>query len=133
MNLCVNKLCISANREHKELVSAVSFCLSQGRSLILLGQSGSGKTLTCRAIMGLLDPRNFSARGEILLDGRNLLTLSLRERQRIYGGDIAFIPQNPMTALDPSMRIGTQMAETLALHSKVSKAQRRAKILEMLS
>ncbi len=133
MNLCVKDLCITANRENKALVRGIGFSVSQGESLILLGQSGSGKTLTCRAVMGLLEPRRFSARGEILLDGRNLLTLSLRERQKIYGGELAFIPQNPMTALDPSMRIGAQMDETLALHSPLSKAERRKKILESLS
>lgn len=132
MSLCVKNLCITANRENKELVRGVNFCVSQSESLILLGQSGSGKTLTCRAIMGLLEPKRFSVQGEILLDNRNLLTLSLRERLGIYGGDIAFIPQNPMTALDPSMRIGPQMDETLALHNPAPRAARKAKILDNL-
>ncbi len=133
MSLCVKNLCIVANSESKELVRNVNFCLAEGESLILLGQSGSGKTLTCQAIMGLLDPKRFSIRGEILFEGRNLLTASLQERMRLYGGDIAFIPQNPMTALDPSMRIGPQMDETLALHSRTPKAARKVKILESLS
>ncbi len=133
MSLCVKNLCITANGENKELVRKVSFCISQGESLILLGQSGSGKTLTCRAVMGLLDPNRFSVQGEILFDNHDLLTLSLRKRLGVYGGDIAFIPQNPMTALDPSMRIGPQMDETLALHSRIPKAARKVKILENLS
>ena len=133
MSLCVKNLSIASKGESRELVSGVSFCVSQGESLILLGQSGSGKTLTCRAIMGLLEPKRFSLQGDILFEDRNLLTLSLRERLGVYGGDIAFIPQNPMTALDPSMRIGPQMDETLALHSRAPKAVRRAKILENLT
>lgn len=133
MNLCVKNLCITACKENRELVKGVDFCISQGQSLILLGQSGSGKTMTCRAIMGLLDPGRFYINGEILLDQRNLLTLPLRDRLCIYGGDIAFIPQNPMTALDPSVRIGRQMDETLALHGRASKAERKARILESLS
>lgn len=133
MSLCVNHLCITANGDSKELVRQVSFCVSQGKSLILLGQSGSGKSLTCRAVMGLLEPSRFSVRGEILFDRHDLLTLSLRERLGIYGGGLAFIPQNPMTALDPSMRIGPQMDETLALHSQIPRAVRKGRILENLS
>lgn len=132
MSLLVENLRIGSKETGQELVSGVSFHLPQGESLVLLGQSGSGKTLTCRAVMGLLEPKRFSVQGKILLDDRDLLTLSGRERRSVYGGAISFIPQNPMTALDPSMRIGRQMEETLALHSDLSKPARREKIRESL-
>lgn len=133
MKLCVKNLQITALGENRELVKGIDFSVSQGESVILLGQSGSGKTMTCRAVMGLLDPKKFSVKGKILSDDRDLLTMPLRERLGIYGGDIAFIPQNPMTALDPSVRIGRQMDETLALHGKASKSERKARILESLT
>jgi len=87
----------------------------------LLGQSGSGKTMTCKAVMGLLDKTQFLVRGRIFYGTHELLNMSTREKQMLYGGEIALIPQNPMTALDPSMKIGNQMAETLCRHSGVSK------------
>lgn len=87
----------------------------------MLGQSGSGKTMTCKAVMGLLDKTQFLVRGRILYGTHELLTMSTREKRMLYGGEIALIPQNPMTALDPSMKIGNQMAETLCQHSSFSK------------
>lgn len=133
--LKVENLCVQLRETKQILVSGMGLSISSGESQTILGQSGSGKTMTCHAIMGLLDIKRFRVTGNVFFKNQNLLSLSRKEKQVIYGGAIAMIPQNPMTAFDPSMRIGRQMKETLALHSdfestllesKVKKALERA-------
>lgn len=111
--LSVRNLTVRHLGSGRELVRGLSFTVEPGGATILLGQSGSGKTMTCRAILGLLNRRSFSVSGDIRLGGLNLLNLSERDRKAIYGKRIALVPQNPMTALDPSVRILTQMARIL--------------------
>ena len=130
--LKVQDLLVSLSKEKKILVDRISFSLNSGESLILLGQSGSGKTMTCRAIMDLLDKKRFGVTGSIKFEERELLTANRKEKQGIFGGNIALIPQNPMTALDPSMKVGKQMKETLALHSDAPKSQWRAIVKDAL-
>lgn len=114
------------------LVSEISFAIKEGESLILLGQSGSGKTMTCSAVLNLLDPKKFKVSGSVFFGETDLLNSSEKQRRGIYGNQIVYIPQNPMTALDPSMRIGRQMDETLRLHSDKSRQQRYNYILRLL-
>lgn len=121
--LTVEDLRVSLRAEQRELVRGISFSVDAGKSLVLLGQSGSGKTMTCRSIMGLLDAKRFMVTGSVLYNEKEILTMKKRERCMLYGGDISFVPQNPMTVLDPSMRIGKQMCETLVLHKKVTKSE----------
>lgn len=97
-----------------------------------LGQSGSGKTMTCSAVLNLLDPKKFKVSGSVFFGETDLLNSSEKQRRGIYGNQIVYIPQNPMTALDPSMRIGRQMDETLRLHSDKSRQQRYNYILRLL-
>jgi len=130
--LCANELTVSLKREGKPLVDKISFRLGEGKSLILLGESGCGKTMTCRAVMGLLEKRRFHVSGSVSLDGSELLGLSEKKRAGVYGKRLAFIPQNPMTALDPSVSIGRQMDETLRLHTKLNSTRRRARICSSL-
>jgi len=130
--LVVNNLTIILRKENRALVSGLSFRLGAGESLVLLGQSGCGKTMSCRAVMGLLD-RRFDVDGSIALDGTELTGLSERKRAGIYGGRVAFIPQNPMTALDPSVPIERQMDETLRLHTGLGRAQRRGRLRRALT
>lgn len=133
--LTTEKLCIGLKKDKKEstmIVKDVSFSLEKGQSLTILGQSGCGKTMTCSAIMDLLDKQRFIVKGKILFDGKNMTDLSGKEKRSIYGRRIAYIPQNPMTALDPSMRIGRQMDETMKLHTALDKETRRGKILSSL-
>lgn len=117
--LQVEHLQIALKQEKKVLVQEVSFSLEAGNSLVLLGQSGSGKTMTCHWIMGLLDPKSFGTQGRLIFQGRDLTKLSPKEKRGVYGGAITMIPQNPMSAFDPSMKMGKQMRETLALHSSL--------------
>lgn len=102
-------------------VQDLSFSLKNGGAITLLGQSGSGKTMTCRAILGLLNRNSFQIDGEILFNETSLLKLKEKERTSYYGSQIAFVPQNPMTALDPSRKIGVQMVEFIQLHQERNK------------
>lgn len=119
--LQVERLTIKLKSKNQELVRDISFSLEEAGVVTLLGQSGSGKTMTCRAILGLLNRSTFQVDGEILFEEKPLLRLKEKERALYYGSQIAFVPQNPMTALDPSRKIGVQMTEFLRLHQKLSK------------
>lgn len=119
--LQVERLTIKLKNQNQELVRDISFSLKETGTITLLGQSGSGKTMTCRAILGLLNRSAFQVDGEILFEEKSLLQLKEKERALYYGSQIAFVPQNPMTALDPSRKIGVQMAEFIRLHQKISK------------
>ena len=126
--LKVSGLSVSLKDNGQPLVDKLSFRLGAGESLILLGQSGCGKTMTCRAVMGLLEKSRFRVSGSASLDGGELLGMPEKHRAGIYGKKVAFVPQNPMTALDPSVSIGRQMDETLYLHTRLNRAQRQAQI-----
>ncbi len=122
--LQVEHLSIALKNPYQDLVKDISFSLEEAGAVILLGQSGSGKTMTCRAILGLLNSSAFQVNGEILFENRSLLRLKReKERALYYGNKIDFIPQNPMTALDPSRKIGAQMAEFLNLHQDLKKKE----------
>lgn len=114
--LQVEQLSIALKNPHQQLVRDINISLEEAGATILLGQSGSGKTMTCRAILGLLNRNTFQVDGNIQFDGVSLLQLKEKERTLYYGSKIAFVPQNPMTALDPSRKIGVQMAGFLKLH-----------------
>ncbi len=130
--ICVKQLEIILKQEGHTVVKKIDFSLDKGESLVILGQSGCGKTMTCHCLMGLLDPKKCAVSGEVIYNGRDLLKVSPKEKRSIYGSEIAFIPQNPMTAFDPSMKIGKQITETLALHSDLSRKERKRVALEAL-
>lgn len=117
MLFTVKNLSVLLKRNGEPIVRNVNLSIEEGKSLIVLGQSGSGKTMTCHTITGILNRRRFVPSGEVLFAGQELLSMSPEKQRAIYGAQIALIPQNPMTALDPSTRIGKQMRETLYLHT----------------
>lgn len=117
MLLTINNLHIILKKSGQTLIQDMNLSLHEGKSLVILGQSGSGKTLTCKTITGILDCRQFTPSGEICFAGQELLSMPKKQQRDIYGAQIALIPQNPMTALDPSARVGKQMEETLYLHT----------------
>jgi oligopeptide transport system ATP-binding protein len=103
-------------------VNGVSLSLAAGETLAIVGESGSGKSQTAYAAMGLL-ARNGRATGEVRFDGRDLLHLPQKELNKVRSQDIAMIFQDPMTSLNPYMRISDQMAEVLMLHKGMGKRQ----------
>ena len=132
----VRDLCISFRTDAGRLqaVRKVSFELEQGRTLAIVGESGSGKSVTSRAIMGLLARNATIDGGEILLDGKNLLNLSENEWCGIRGRRIAMIFQDPLSCLNPVMRVGKQIAEAVRLGGKgrISRKQACQRALELM-
>jgi peptide/nickel transport system ATP-binding protein len=102
-------------------VDAVSFTLERGRVLGLVGESGSGKSMTALSLMRLVPPPGRIVGGQALLDGRDLLTLSEREMREVRGAGLAMIFQEPMTALNPVLTVGNQIAEAVALHHRIGR------------
>ncbi|MGH9678104.1 MAG: ABC transporter ATP-binding protein, partial [Candidatus Acidiferrum sp.] len=120
-----------ASGESFSAVQEVSFTLAAGEVLALVGESGSGKTLTALALMRLLPP-NAKAAGTIAFNGRELLQLPEEAMCRLRGAEIAMVFQEPMTALNPVMRIGEQVAEAARAHQAVSRKQARELALAAL-
>lgn len=114
-----------------ELVSGVSFDLDNGQKMGLIGESGSGKTLTALAIMGLL-PDGLEAIGSICYEGRELLGLREKHLVDLRGNAMSMIFQEPMTALNPVMRVGRQIAEPLRVHKGMSAGDARDLVVELL-
>jgi peptide/nickel transport system ATP-binding protein len=112
-------------------IKGVSFELSSGGRTGLIGESGCGKSLTALALMGLL-PYGVTASGRVLLNGRNLLDLADRDMCRVRGDDVAMVFQEPMTALNPLMRVGNQVAESLRLHRGMSRQAAGRRAVELL-
>lgn len=114
-------------------VRDVSFYLDKGETLAVVGESGCGKTVTCRSIMHLLAGNAQVVSGEILYEGKNILAMSEKQFRPYLGRDIAMIFQDPMTSLDPTMKIGKQIEEMILLHEKVSRKEARNRSLELLN
>lgn len=117
---------------NQEVVKNVSFALQDSEILGIVGESGSGKTMTALTIAGLLKEEAILDSGTIWLDERELLSLTAKEMREVQGKEISMIFQEPMTALNPTMRIGKQVEEALVLHTELSKEERRQKVLKAL-
>lgn len=118
-------------RASKKLVEDVSFEVRPGECLGILGESGSGKSMTVKSVLGLLD-KNFQVSGSAIFDGQDLLKESKEELRRLRGSRINMVLQNPMTCFDPLYRIGNQMAETFATHTSWNAQEIRTRSLEIL-
>ncbi len=116
-----------------KVVDQVSFSLHRGRTLGLVGGSGSGKSMLAKAIMGLLPlDALVSPNSVVEFKGRNLLNLTAKQKRRIIGHEIAMVFQDPMTSLNPVMKIGKQISEVLRCHLKVSRAMAGKRAVELL-
>jgi oligopeptide transport system ATP-binding protein len=114
-------------------VDGVSFALDRGETLGIVGESGSGKSVTCYSIMGLIpQPPGRIESGSAIFDGTDLLCCSGAQSRAIRGTRIAMIFQDPMTSLNPYLRISDQLIEPLLIHEKISKADALRRGLEML-
>jgi oligopeptide/dipeptide ABC transporter ATP-binding protein len=112
-------------------VNDVSFALPTGRVLAILGESGSGKSVMMRTILGI-QARNARVSGEVLMNGTSLLSMPAKEREAIRGKWISMIFQDPMTALDPVFTIEQQLVETVRRHNRVDRGEARARAKELL-
>ena len=114
-------------------VDDVSFSINQGETLALVGESGCGKSMTALSLLRLLPEPGRIVNGEILLSGHDLLMLPDLEMRRIRGNDISMIFQEPMTSLNPVLRIGEQIAEVIRLHEGASAPEALDKASELLT
>jgi peptide/nickel transport system ATP-binding protein len=114
-------------------VNHVSFSLERGHTLGLVGETGAGKTTIAKAIIGVLpNPPAKITGGEVILNGEELLQLHDKEMQKIRGHKISMIFQDPMTALNPVMKVGSQIAEVIYKHNHVSKKEAKERAMQML-
>ncbi len=129
----LDDLHVSLRKRHKEteLVRGVSFSVDPGECLGILGESGSGKSMSMKAAMGLLD-HHFHVSGSARFQGEELLGKSAEELRRLRGGNVGIILQNPMTCFDPLYRIGQQIAETFSAHTDWTAGEIQAHSLELL-
>ncbi len=118
--------------DKRELVRQVSFCLEKGKVFCLVGESGCGKSMTALSLLGLQPEAACISSGSLLLEGRELRGLGEKELCRIRGRRMAMIFQEPMTSLNPVLRIGDQVAEPLLRHLNMPRKAARQKALELL-
>ena len=123
---------IASRRGLVRAVDGVSFEVPRGGALGLVGESGSGKSMTLRAVLGVLPPEAHVISGQVRLDGTDLLTLNQASLNRIRGPKIAMIFQEPMSALNPVMRVGRQIAEGPRIHLGYSRARAEERTLELM-
>src|SRR5687768_6683248 len=113
-------------------VDGVSFQIAPGETLGLVGESGSGKSVTAFSILRLLPPPGRITGGRVMFEGRDLLTLPERDMRAVRGARISLIFQEPMTALNPVMRVGDQIAEALTVHGIAGRSDARVRAVELL-
>ena len=122
---------LRGKKRNTDLVKGVSFSVKQGECLGILGESGSGKSMSIKAAMGLLD-KNFVVSGSAKFQGDELVGKNAEQLRRLRGGKVGIVLQNPMTCFDPLYRIGNQIAETFAAHQKWDAGEIKERSIEML-
>ncbi|MBW2742121.1 MAG: ABC transporter ATP-binding protein [Deltaproteobacteria bacterium] len=132
MMLSIKNLSVKFSNEKNTVyaVNGLSFVLNNGETLSIIGESGCGKTVTCRAILRL--NRAAQVKGEILLNGQDILKLNESELRKIRGRRISMIFQNPASSLNPVVRIGTQMIEVIRYHQQVTKEEAKDAAIGLL-
>ena len=113
-------------------VNGISFAMERGEVLGLVGESGSGKTVTAMCISGLLPRRRAEIDGHIRLDGKEIFRCTEKELRQIQGDDLSVVFQEPMTSLNPLLRVGRQVEESLRVHTKLTAKERKLLALEAL-
>ena len=127
----VDRLTVTFAREGRTVVRNVSFTIAPGEAFGLVGESGSGKSLTCRAILRLM-PRGATISGRISYGSRNLLALGESEMQALRGSSIAMVFQDPLTALNPVLRVGDSIAQVIQAHGGLGRRAARMRAIEMM-
>jgi peptide/nickel transport system ATP-binding protein len=132
--LAINDLTVALPRgaDRANAVEKVSLSVDPGEIVCVVGESGSGKSVTAQAIMGLLPPELTATSGSILLEGEDVLKAGGARLRHLRGTRMAMIFQEPMTALNPVMRVGDQIAEVLEIHTQLSESDRRQRVLQIM-
>ncbi|MGO4737004.1 ABC transporter ATP-binding protein [Bosea sp. 2KB_26] len=130
--LRVDDLTLEIGSTGKRVVNGVTFSVSPGEIVGIVGESGSGKTLAARALMGFIPPAVRRVAGSIRFEGQEVTTMEPKQLRAMRGSRVGMVFQEPMTSLNPSMLIGRQLDEGLALHRKLSAGERKELILDML-
>ena len=120
--LDINNLCviIKEKSKNKNLLNRISFSINKNEIVGLIGESGSGKSLTSLSVLRLLEKNKFNVSGQIFFNGKNILALEEKEMRKIRGSEISMIFQEPMSALNPTMKIGKQLFEVFKTHKNIS-------------
>ena len=126
-------LAIAGRRRDTPILRGVSLEIAPGEVHGLVGESGAGKTMIGKAVLGIQPSRARITAGSVLFDGRDITHLPERERRRLMGRGMGLIPQDPMTSLNPAYRIGAQIADVLRLHLGLDRAAAGARALELLN
>ncbi|MFF3712151.1 ABC transporter ATP-binding protein [Streptomyces phaeochromogenes] len=113
-------------------VDGLSFDVERGKTLGIVGESGSGKSVTNLTVLGLHNPKTSTVEGEIVLDGKELVTATEKEMEKLRGNKVAMIFQDPLTALSPYYTVGRQIAEPFMKHTGASKKEAKVRAIEML-
>jgi len=127
------RLEIVSRRRRTPILRGVSMDVKAGEVHGLVGESGAGKTMIGKVILGIQPSRSRITGGSVIFDGRDITHLSERERRALMGQGLALIPQDPMTSLNPAYRIGKQIIDVLTLHLGLSTAKARDRALELLN
>ena len=125
-------LAIAGRRRHTPILRGVSLDIAPGEVHGLVGESGAGKTMIGRVILGIQPPRARIVRGSVVFDGRDITHLGEADRRRLMGRGLGLIPQDPMTSLNPAYRIGRQITDVLRLHLGMDRAAAGARARELL-
>ncbi|MBC3981706.1 ABC transporter ATP-binding protein [Streptomyces sp. AC536] len=116
-----------------QAVNGVSYAVRAGETLAVLGESGSGKSVTAQAIMGILDsPPGYVTAGQVRFQGRDLLTLGREERRKVRGAQMAMIFQDALSALNPVVSVGAQLGEMFEVHRGLSRKAARQRAIELM-
>jgi oligopeptide/dipeptide ABC transporter ATP-binding protein len=126
------KTCFFTEEGVVKAVDDVSFSVPKGKAIGLVGESGCGKSVTAMSIARLVSPPGRITGGEVLLNGRNILAISEKEMRQVRGAQISMIFQEPMTALNPVLQVGFQIAEAVMAHEKVSKSEALSRAVDAM-
>lgn len=131
LSVCGLNISFADGKHFKQVIHDVSFDVPQGNIVGIVGESGSGKSVSSLAVMGLLPRKNSKLEGSILFEGKELLAQDASQMRKLRGKEIAMIFQEPMSALNPSMRCGPQVVEMILMHKDISKSAAKGQVIEL--